>query len=366
MKVPFVTAHAQNARLRKIDMHIEIVTSNNPRLNDLPEDARQTILTVLRKHYTRVGVTIVDSFSDLEKLAAKQPGLVVLGMGLIPLDSSKNYDDSPKVWLSTYLEDHGIAHTGSSIDALVLQRNKNDAKREMLHAGLRTAAYFVVRIDQVVPQHSLRFPLFVKPTNRGDGKGIDERSLVYSEPELVAKITSIHRECGSDVLVEEYLPGREFSVGILQRSNANDLLAMPIEITTPADEKGNSFLSEAVKKADLEKASAVSDAVLRKALNTLAIRAFKTLRARDYGRIDLRLDSFGVPHFIEANLMPGLSDHGYLSRCFALNESITYEEMILSIVDLGLQRASATLSKIPASIPTPPEEFLIPSPLATD
>ena len=125
-------------------------------------------------------------------------------------------------------------------------------------------------------------------------------------------------------------------------------------------------MCEAVKKADLEKASAVSDAVLRKALNTLAIRAFKTLRARDYGRIDLRLDSFGVPHFIEANLMPGLSDHGYLSRCFALNESITYEEMILSIVDLGLQRASATLSKIPASIPTPPEEFLIPSPLATD
>lgn len=352
MKVPFVTDRTQNATFQKIDMHIEIVTSNNPRLNDLPEDARQTILAVLRKHYTKVGVTIVDSFSDLEKLAAKQPDLVVLGMGLIPLDSSKNYDDSPKVWLSTYLEENGIAHTGSAIDALVLQRNKNDAKQEMLHAGLRTAAYFVVRIDQVVPQHGLRFPLFVKPTNRGDGKGIDERSLVHSESELIAKIFAIHRECGSDALVEEYLPGREFSVAVLQRPG--NLLAMPIEITTPADEKGNSFLSEAIKKADLEKASTVSDPVLKKALSILAISAFKTLRARDYGRIDLRLDSSGMPNFIEANLMPGLSDHGYLSRCFALNESVTYEEMILSIVSLGLQRASATLTKVAASIAQTP------------
>jgi D-alanine-D-alanine ligase len=360
MKIPFIThAKAQKAPLQKIEKHIEIVTSNNPRLNDLPEDARRTILTVLRKHYTKVAVTIVDSFPDLERLVAKRPDLVILGMGLVPLDSSKSYDASPKVWLSTYLEENNIAHTGSGIDALILQRNKNDAKQEMLNAGLRTAPYFVVRTNQSIPQHNLTFPLFVKPTNRGDGKGIDEKSLVYSALELDSKVLSIHKDCGSDALVEEYLPGREFSVAVLQQDHSNSLLAMPIEITTPADKKGNSFLSEAVKKADLEKASTVDNPALKVALNTLAIAAFKALGARDYGRIDLRLDSLGIPNFIEANLMPGLSDHGYLSRCFALNESISYENMILSIVSLGLQRTHKTNS-LAAQLP----ENTIATPLA--
>jgi len=337
MKIPFTV---------KTNAHIEIVTSNNPRLNDLPEDARRTILTVLRKHYTKVSVTIVDDFPDLEKLVAKRPDLVVLGMGLVPLDSSKSYDASPKVWLSTYLEEHNIAHTGSDIDALILQRNKNDAKQEMLNAGLRTAPYFAVEMHQPVPQHNLTFPLFVKPTNRGDGKGIDEKSLVYSAPELNAKVLSIHKDCGSDALVEEYLPGREFSVAVLQQIDSTNLLAMPIEITTPVDKKGNSFLSEAVKKADLEEASVVDDPTLKKALNELAVGAFTVLGARDYGRIDLRLDNSGFPNFIEANLMPGLSDHGYLSRCFRLNESLSYEDMILSIVNLGLRRAHKTAAPV--------------------
>ena len=330
-------------KIEKIDTYIEIVASNNPRLNDLPEEARLTILAALQQRYSKVAITIVDNMEDLENLVAKKPDLVVLGMGLVPLDASKSYDDSPKVWLSNYLKENGINFTGSGTEALLLQRNKHEAKQKVMDAGLHSSAYFVSTILQPTFAHNLTFPLFVKPTNRGDGKGIDEKSVVYSEAELQSKIVSIHDECGSDALIEEYLPGREFSVAVVKQSDSNELFAMPIELTTPADTKGNSFLSEAIKKADSEQVLIINDSELRNSLTQLAMGVFKALGSRDYGRIDLRLDASGVPHFIEANLMPGLSDHGYLSRCFAMNKQIPYDVMILSIIDLALKREAELL-----------------------
>ena len=330
-------------KIEKIDTYIEIVASNDPRLNDLPEEARLTILAALQQRYSKVAITIVDNMEDLENLVAKKPDLVVLGMGLVPLDASKSYDDSPKVWLSNYLKENGINFTGSGTEALLLQRNKHEAKQKVMDAGLHSSAYFVSTILQPTFAHNLTFPLFVKPTNRGDGKGIDEKSVVYSEAELQSKIVSIHDECGSDALIEEYLPGREFSVAVVKQSDSNELFAMPIELTTPADTKGNSFLSEAIKKADSEQVLIINDSELRNSLTQLAMGVFKALGSRDYGRIDLRLDASGVPHFIEANLMPGLSDHGYLSRCFAMNKQIPYDVMILSIIDLALKREAELL-----------------------
>jgi D-alanine-D-alanine ligase len=333
-----------------INKYIEIVGSSNPRLNAMARDAQASIHAVLSKKYTKVGSTIVDDMAGLKKLVAKKPDLVILGMKLVLLDPAKGYDDSPKVWLSDYLEEHGITYTGSDTTALAIEFDKPIAKQMVMDADLQSSAYFISSIKQPIFAHTLEFPLFVKPTNRGDSKGIDEMSVVYAQPELEAKITAIHTECSSDALVEEYLSGREFSVAVIKQAHSNTLLAMPIEITTPADTKGNSFLSEAVKEADSERVLAVDDAALKDKLNALAIGVFEALGSRDYGRIDMRLDGMGAPSFIEANLMPGLSDHGYLARCFAINEDITYEEMILSIADLGLQRPGLTRDELVQSI----------------
>jgi len=322
-----------------IDSYIEIVGSSKARLNAMARDSRESIHAVLSKQYAKVGITIVDDMAGLKALVAKKPDLVILGMKLVLLDPTKSYDDSPKVWLSEYLDQHGIAYTGSDTAALTVEFDKPVAKQMVMDASLQSSAYFISSIKQPVFDHSLEFPLFVKPTNRGDSKGIDEMSVVYTQDELEAKITAIHKECGSDALIEEYLTGREFSVAVVKQSDAS-LLAMPIEITAPADTKGNSFLSEAVKDADSERVLAVNDDVLKAKLNDLATGVFEALGSRDYGRIDMRLDGLGTPSFIEANLMPGLSNHGYLSRCFAINEDISYEGMILSIANLGLQRVT--------------------------
>jgi D-alanine-D-alanine ligase len=341
MKNPLaVFRSVRKAPLKKIDKYIEIVGSSNPRLMSMDKGSQLTILAALSKRYTKVTITTVGDMADLERLVAKKPDLVVLVMKRILLDSSKSYDDSPKVWPSSYLKKKNINFTGSDTEALALEFDKNEAKQKVIDVGLQSSAYFISRINQPTFKHNLRFPLFVKPTNRGASKGIDEKSVVYSQLELESKILSIHNDCSSDALIEEYLPGREFSVAVIKRPNSDELLAMPIEITAPADKQGNSFLSESVKKADSEKVLAISNPELKDAVNALAVGVFRALGSRDYGRIDMRLDSLGVPSFIEANLMPGLSDHGYLSRCFYINEHVGYDDMILSIINLGLERTT--------------------------
>ena len=86
---------------------------------------------------------------------------------------------------------------------------------------------------------------------------------------------------------------------------------------------------------------AVTDLALKEAPTGLATGVFKALGSRDYGWIDMRLDAQGVPAFIEANLMPGLSDHGYLRRCFSLNGQPSYDNMVLAITDLASERATS-------------------------
>jgi D-alanine-D-alanine ligase len=356
MKITTILSNnIQATQSKKINKYIEIVGSTNGRLNAMSWRSRLSVLAVLSEHYTKVAITIVDNMADLEKLVAKKPDLVVLGMKLILLDPSKGYDDSPKVWLPDYLEENNISYTGSETDALLTGYNKNMTKQRVMDAGLKSSPFFISTVKQPSFDHNLSFPLFVKPLNRGGSKGIDEHSVVTSETDLKSKILSIHNDNGSDAIIEEYLPGREFSVAVLEQLESDELLAMPIEIITPRDQRGNNFLSETIKKTDVEQVAAVADAPLKDAVNSLAMGAFRALGSRDYGRIDIRLDSNGLPSFIEANLMPGLSDHGYLARCFYLNHQISYSDMILAIVALGLMRS---YSAYQPAIPEDPVEIL--------
>jgi D-alanine-D-alanine ligase len=118
---------------------------------------------------------------------------------------------------------------------------------------------------------------------------------------------------------------------------------MPIELIAPPDKRGARILSGQVKSANTEQVIEVTDAIIKAKVTTLATNVFYALGARDYGRIDIRLDAHGTPHFLEANLIPSLiSDYGSFPRACMLNIGLDYEPMILSIVRLGLARNSNT------------------------
>lgn len=335
---------------KKSQQTIAIVGSTNPRLNAMARDSQLTIRNTLRKKYINVYIHIVNDFASLESLVAKKPDLVILGVKLILTQPEQGYEASPKVWLSDYLTQHGIAHTGSSTTALKIEFDKQDAKQCVIDAGLASPKYFTVRIGESFARHNLNFPLFVKPSNRGDSKGVDEQSVVHTDAQLKHKLHNIHYDYESDALVEEYLSGREFSVAVIGTSGQGFLTAMPIEISTEPDSNGNRYLSETVKEADSETVSVVADQRLKASLQKLAIGVFGALGSRDYGRIDMRLDAQGNPSFIEANLMPGLSTHGYMARCLSMNVGTTYDNMIYEIVSLGLERITIIQ---PLTIPAP-------------
>ncbi len=325
----------------KINKHIEIVRSSDSRLSSMSQRSCSAILAVLAKHYSSVGVTIVNNQADLQAMVSKKPDLVFLGMKFIPVDSNLDQYGHAKIWVTQYLDDHHIAYTGSSQVAHELELNKPFAKQCALDAGLMTSPFYVARQNQ--PQNRdnmlLTFPLFIKPTNRGGGLGVDSFSVAHNFDELESKVMSITTNHQSDSLVEEYLPGREFSVAILKDKSSDEFSIMPIELIAPLDKHGARFLSSEVKSADAERNIEVTDKIIKTKITTLAIDVFRALGARDYGRIDIRLDKKGVPQFLEANLLPSLiKDYGNFPKACMMNIKLGYEPMILSIVNLALAR----------------------------
>jgi D-alanine-D-alanine ligase len=304
------------------------------------------ILATLSDHYAKVEIVIVNTVADLEVVAAHPPDLVFLGMKFVPDDRASVVGLDGKLWLTDYLDEHGIAYTGSCQTAHELELNKPLAKQRALEAGLATSKFYVIPPHQLPDRTntSLTFPVFIKPANRGGGLGIDSNSVAFNIDELRAKVQSITQKLRSDALVEEYLPGREFSVAILRDEYSPELRAMPVELIAQPDQRGIRMLSGRVKAANAEQVRPVTDQPIRARVTSLALKVFQVLGARDYGRIDIRLDSQGVPHFLEANLIPSLiSGYGSFPKACELNQHLGYGPMIRRIARLGLERAPQRL-----------------------
>jgi len=326
----------------KINKHIEIVRSLAPGLSSMGHKSAIMMKRVLEQQYEQVGISLVSDLSDLKRLATKQPDLVFLGVKRVPVNSIR--PTGARVWTAAYLDQQGIAYTGSNATAIALDFSKPAAKRLIKASGLNTADYFAARHGEynagsVLP---LNYPLFVKPPNTGGGKGIGADSVVRDFAAFEQKVERIHRDFGTSALVETYLPGREFSVALLETLDSDELIAMPIELITEQNDQGDRILGQTIKAADTEHAITVPDGPTKQAVVNLAIKAYRALGARDYGRIDIRLDEHGTPHFLEANLIPGLAQHdftSYFTTAAWLNQALDHQSMILHITELGLSRS---------------------------
>jgi len=329
----------------KTNKRIEIVRSTKTWLSSMSQESCDAIFAVLNENYLDVRISTVNDLADLKSLVSRKPDLVFLGMKFIPDDNTTYSQHSSKIWITEYLDDYGIAYTGSNKIAHERSVDKGLAKERMVSAGVNTSSYFIVSQNQLSTLQAmpsdLDFPLFVKPSNRGGGLGIDSKSVVNTQIELEAKVRSIARDLGSDSLLEKYLPGREFSVAILKFESTGLLVPMPIELIAQPDEQGIRILSQQVKLSNSEQARVVNDPVLKATINELALSAFYALGGRDYGRIDIRLDEKGIPNFLEANLIPSLiSGYGSFPKACDLNSSMSFEMMILNIAELAFSHNS--------------------------
>jgi len=320
----------------KINKSIEIVIVHNPGEKNFHQDnvgiilEENKILKILSKRYTDVSITKIDNKKDLDRLLKRKPDLVFSGVKYF------NFNDK-KIWLNDCLEAYDIPYIASSRTALDNESDKNLAKKLVLKAKIKTADFFVTEPDQHQHESSIpiSFPLFIKPVKGGDSRGIDSNSIAYNFSSFKKKVLEIKTKHNLSSLVETYLPGKEYSVGIFQDSINGTLRAMPIEIIIKKNINGHCILDFDVKKNDEEKVIAVTNKKILKKLSKLAKKAFKALGGKSLGRIDIKMNHQGVPHFMEANLMPGLRK-GYFYRSCLLNLDMNYDDMILNIANTGL------------------------------
>ncbi len=320
----------------KISKSIEIVIVHNPGGKNFHQDnvgiilEENKILKILSKRYTHVSITKINNKKDLDRLLKRKPDLVFSGVKYFNFNNEK-------IWLNDCLEAYGIPYIASDRTALVNESNKNLAKKLILKAKIKTADFFVTSPEKHQNESSIpiSFPLFIKPVKGGDSRGIDSNSVAYNFSSFKKKVLEIKTKHNLSSLVETYLPGKEYSVGIFQDSIKGTLRAMPIEIIIKKNINGHCILDFDVKKDDEEKVIAVTDDKILKKLSKLAKKSFKALGGKSLGRIDIKMNHLGVPHFMEANLMPGLRK-GYFYRSCLLNLDMNYDDMIFNIANTGL------------------------------
>ena len=335
-KTAVVLPFRKNIFQIKINKSIEIVIVHNPGEKNFHQDnvgiilEENKILKILSKRYTDVSITKIDNKKDLDRLLKRKPDLVFSGVKYF------NFNDK-KIWLNDCLEAYDIPYIASSRTALDNESDKNLAKKLVLKAKIKTADFFVTEPDQHQHESSIpiSFPLFIKPVKGGDSRGIDSNSIAYNFSSFKKKVLEIKTKHNLSSLVETYLPGKEYSVGIFQDSINGTLRAMPIEIIIKKNINGHCILDFDVKKDDEEKVIAVTNKKILKKLSKLAKKAFKALGGKSLGRIDIKMNHQGVPHFMEANLMPGLRK-GYFYRSCLLNLDMNYDDMIFNIANTGL------------------------------
>jgi D-alanine-D-alanine ligase len=320
----------------KINKSIEIVVVPNfGEVNSHQDNVgiileEKNVLRILSKRYKNVLITEINSEEDLEQLVKRKPDLVFSGVKYF-------FFNNRNIWLNDYLEMFEISYIASSKAALDNESDKDKAKKIMQKNNISTADFFITNPGEYLKKSSipLEFPLFIKPVTGGDSRGVDKNSLVFNFEDFTAKVLDIKINQNSPSIVETYLAGKEYSVGIFEDSIDGSLRAMPIEIIVKKNVDGHCILDFDVKKNDEEEVILVTDIKIFNKLSELAKNSFKALGGKSLGRIDIKMNHLGVPHFIEANLMPGLRK-GYFYRSCVLNLDMSYEDMIFSIANTGL------------------------------
>jgi D-alanine-D-alanine ligase len=235
------------------------------------------------------------------------------------------------------LEAWNIPYTFSDPLVLSLTLHKELTKRVIRDLGLPTPEFAVVETLDEVAAVDLPYPLFAKPVAEGTGKGVSAASKILDRPGLREVCSRLLADFGQPVLVETFLPGREFTVGILGTgAEAFAPGVLEVHLTEKAEAEVYSYVNKEDWHGRIVYALAHDEAAA--AARETALAAWRGLGCRDAGRIDLRADARGVPHFIEVNPLAGIRpDHSDLPILCDL-AGMPYREMIDRIMRSALRR----------------------------
>jgi D-alanine-D-alanine ligase len=220
---------------------------------------------------------------------------------------------------------------------LSLTLDKAMAKKVLMHDGVPTVPFVVLNNAREAASCALPYPVFAKPVAEGSGKGVGPASKCHNAAELKATTAALIRQFDQPVLVETFLPGREFTVGIVgdgPTARAIGVMEVVIEPDAAIDGYGYTNKQNWEGRVGYE---LVDDEEAREA-SCVAVAGWRSLRCRDGGRVDIRSDANGKPHFIEVNPLAGLHPT-YSDLVFLANfAGLRYRDLIGLIVEAFLAR----------------------------
>lgn len=306
-------------------------------------DTEETILAVRSALEQRHRVSLVEANEEA------YPTLLKLRPDIVFNVAEGFRGASREAQIPAMLDHLGIPYTGSDPLTLGICLDKSRAKEILAYHNIPTPAFTVIDRLSQLSRRTIPLPAIVKPLHEGSSKGIMNASVVRTPAELRDQVHRILETYNEPALVEEFLPGREFTVAVI--GNGVNIRVLPlVEIKLDALPPGvNPIWSFEAKwiwdtletPLDIHECPANITTELEAEISRLCVRSYEILRCRDWCRIDVRLDAKNRPHIIELNPLPGILPNPDDHSCFpqaARAAGIEYDAMINMVLHAALQR----------------------------
>ena len=308
---------------------------------DLPKDAyaefdHKIVIDIITSSLEELGYKVVrigSAQSLLEQIDNLKVDIVFnLAEGLV----GRNRESQVPILLDM----KGIPYVGSDALTLGLTLDKIVAKKIFISEGIPTPRFMEFKTTRSIEANmdSLKFPLMVKPRNEGSSKGLDEGARVANMKELKKRISRVINMYDQSALVEEFIRGSEFTVGIIGNNNPQVLPIVQVQIDGKLDlqDMFYTFARIASDKLVYVCPPRISKG-LYKRIEDCALRAYEAVECRDFGRVDFRVDSKGNPYVLEINPLPSLSIEDIFMTA-AKSMGITFPQILNKIIKVALKR----------------------------
>ncbi|MBI1740770.1 MAG: ATP-grasp domain-containing protein [Acidobacteriales bacterium] len=261
------------------------------------------------------------------------------------LTESFDGDDTKEMNVVAYVDLLGLRYTGAGPHSILLAQDKAIAKKIFAFHGIKTPFFATAYRGRIEHAHDISFPLIVKPAWEDGSIGIDAGSVVKNIKEMMERVQYIQDEFDSPALIEEYIEGREIYAGILGSYETAQVLPL-VELDLSRLPEGTPKIAsydvkfekntEVYKLTKSQVAEDLNEETVKQ-LSDTALAAYRALKLRDYGRIDMRLAPNGDVYVIEANPNPWLASRQEFAMAGRASGR-SYTELIGEIVELAMSR----------------------------
>jgi len=246
------------------------------------------------------------------------------------------------------LEMLGIPYVGSNILSTAVCLNKGWTKKMLSYHNVLTPLFHIIsdlkQIDSIV----FKYPVILKPNEEGSSVGINEDNVVFDKAQLIKKLGAMLQEYEQPILVEQFIQGREFSVGVLDCLGPNPEVLAILEIDfskLPAEVEGvfGQRAKTIYEELDHYICPAEISEILKEKIEQVSLDICKILEVPDFARIDFRMDRDGLLYFLEINPLPGMDfdlDNKDISfyPYMAIKSGYTYDELIHRLIESAVHR----------------------------